>query len=94
VRATLAQQERQPHTRRSAAADALAVMREAFADWQAMLRQEAPHARQALAALVTGRLVFAPRAEGPDRYYEFARPGSFDEVIAALTLPIELVPPG
>ena len=69
-------------------------MREALTDWRAMLRQEAPQARHALGALVTGRLVFVPRGEGRDRYYEFEGPGSLDKVIAGLTLPMELVPPG
>ncbi len=94
VRAALAQQERQHHTRRRGTDAALAVMREALTDWRAMLRQEAPHGRHALSALLTGRLVFAPRGEGRDRYYEFAGPGSLDRVIAGLTLPMELVPPG
>jgi len=94
VQAALAQQERQKHTRSRGVDDALAVMRGALTDWQGMLRQETPHARQALSALLTGRLVFAPRGEGRDRYYEFSGPGSLDRVIAGLTPPMELVPPG
>ena len=44
-------------------------------DWQGLLRQEAPQARQALSALRAGRLVFTPRGDERERYYEFAGPG-------------------
>jgi hypothetical protein len=66
VRAALAQPERQ-HDKRGDAEDALAMVREALTDWQGMLRQEAPHGRQALSALLIGRLVFTPpwRRPGP-----------------------------
>ena len=74
--------------------DSQRQVRQALTDWQGMLRQEAPHTRQALSALLTGQLIFAPRGEGRDRFYEFSGPGSLDRVIAGLTLPMELVPPG
>src|SRR4029453_5536462 len=84
---------RQHHTQRRGAGDTLAVMRKALTDWQAMLRQEGPQARPALAGLLTGGLTFPPRGEGRARYYAFAGPGSLDKVIAGLALPMELVPP-
>jgi site-specific DNA recombinase len=70
------------------------ALRDQLTDWQGMLRQEGPQARQALSALLAGRLVFTPRGEGRARYYEFTGPGSLSKVVAGLALPMELVPPG
>jgi hypothetical protein len=50
----------------------LNALRERLIDWQGLLREEAPQARQALSALLAGRLIFTPHGEGPARYYEFA----------------------
>jgi hypothetical protein len=72
----------------------LDALRAALSDWRGTLRQEAPQARQALSALLAGRLVFTPRGEGRDLYYEFTGPGTLSKVIARLALPMELVPPG
>jgi hypothetical protein len=71
----------------------LTALREQLTDWQGMLRQEGPQARQALSALLAGRIVFKPSGEGQGRYYEFAGPGTLRKVIAGLALPMELVPP-
>jgi hypothetical protein len=73
--------------------DVLDELRESLTDWQGLLRQEAPQARQALPALLAGRLIFTPTGEGRARYYEFAGPGTLRKVIAGLALPMELVPP-
>ena len=58
-----------------------------------MLRQETPEARQALRALLAGRLVFTPRGGGEERYYEFEGPGTVSRVIAGLALPKGVVTP-
>jgi hypothetical protein len=61
------------------------------ADWRSLLRQETGPARQALASLLAGRLVFTPR-ECPDgRFYEFEGPGTVSKVIAGFALPRGLV---
>jgi hypothetical protein len=91
---TLAHRSASSTLQRRSAVDALALMRKALTDWQGLLRQEAPHARQPLSALLAGRLTFTPRGKGRDRHYEFAGSGSLDRVIAGLTLSMELVPPG
>jgi hypothetical protein len=43
-------------------------LRGRLVDWQGLLRQEAPHARQALTALLAGRLVFTPHGEAGERF--------------------------
>ena len=68
-------------------------LRESLTDWQGMLRQETPEARRALRALLAGRLVFTPRGEGEDRYYDFEGPGTVSRVIAGLVLPKSVVTP-
>ena len=68
-------------------------LREQLTDWQGLLRQEAPQARQALSALLAGRLIFTPRGEGR-ALLRIHRPGTLSKVIAGLALPMELVPPG
>jgi DNA invertase Pin-like site-specific DNA recombinase len=70
----------------------LGDLREKLADWQGLLRQEAPEARRALSALLAGRLIFTPHGEGRERYYEFAGPGNLGKVVSGLALPTELVP--
>jgi site-specific DNA recombinase len=60
-------------------------------DWQGLLRQETGPARQALTALLAGRLIFTPRERDGARYYEFEGPGTVSNVIAGLMLPKALV---
>lgn len=62
-------------------------------DWRGLLRQQTPHARQALAALLAGRLVFTPRGEGRERFYEFEGPGTLGKVIGGLAIPTGVVTP-
>jgi hypothetical protein len=69
-------------------------LRGRLTDWQGLLRQEAPQGRQALSALLSGRLVFTPREDSEGRYYEFAGQGSLGKVLAGLALPTKLVPRG
>lgn len=53
-------------------------------DWQGMLKQEPPQARQALRALLAGRLVFTPREPDGERFYAFE--GSGTEILARAEL--------
>jgi site-specific DNA recombinase len=71
----------------------LDALRDQLTDWQGLLRQETGPARQALSALLAGRLIFTPKGEGHGRYYEFAGPGSLGKVVAGLALPMKMVPP-
>jgi site-specific DNA recombinase len=80
----------------SASFDVEAILdsfREQLADWRGMLRQEVPAARQALRALLGGRLVFTPRERDGARFYEFEGPGTVSKVIAGLALPTGVVSP-
>jgi site-specific DNA recombinase len=79
VRAALAELQRQQTARRDQG-DALARLRRALDDWHALLRQDTPAARQALQALLAGRLTFTSGPEG----YDFSGPGSVAPVIAGL----------
>ena len=68
-------------------------LRGQLTNWQGMLRQEAPQARQALFALLAGRLIFTPKGEGRARFYEFSGPGTLSKVIAGVALSKGLVSP-
>jgi len=59
-------------------------LRGRLTDWQGLLRQEAPHGRHALSALLPGRLAFTLKGEGAGRHYEFAGPGSLSRVVTRL----------
>ena len=71
----------------------LGDLREHLTDWQGMLHQEAPHARQALKALLTGRLAFTPKCQGGERWYEFSGPGTVSKLIEGLVFPKGVVAP-
>jgi hypothetical protein len=72
---------------------ALQRLRGALTDWQGMLRAEPPAARQALLALLAGRLVFTPRGDGGDRHYEFEGPATIGKLFAGIVLPKGVVTP-
>jgi hypothetical protein len=69
----------------------LDLLREALTDWRGLLRQKTGPARQALASLLAGRLVFTPRECADGRFYEFEGPGTISKVIAGIALPRGLV---
>ena len=71
----------------------LGDLRERLTDWQGLLRRETPQARQALRALLVGRLVFTPREESGERFYEFEGPATLGKVFAGSVLPTALVTP-
>jgi hypothetical protein len=73
--------------------DVLAQLRGQLTDWQGMLKQDPPAARMALRSLLAGRLVFTPRGDAAERYYEFEGPGTVSKTIAGLALPKGLVTP-
>jgi hypothetical protein len=82
LQAELAGLERQVLRRQTSAdvAHALDVMREALTDWQGLLRQETGPARQALRALLAGRLAFTPG----DGCYTFEGEGTITPVLAGV----------
>jgi hypothetical protein len=43
-----------------------------LSEWQGLLAQNVPIARQILRKVLEGRLVFVPRHEGAEHWYEFA----------------------
>jgi hypothetical protein len=71
----------------------LATLRDRLTDWQGLLRQEAPHTRRALSALLVGRLAFAAKGTGRERYYEITGQGTVRKVLAGLVLPTGVVSP-
>jgi site-specific DNA recombinase len=87
VRAELAELERQQATSARSRFDigrVLDVMRQALVDWQGVLRQETGSARQALRALLAGRLIFTPQERDGERFYTFEGPGTISPVIAGV----------
>jgi hypothetical protein len=72
-------------------ADVLGQLRDQLTDWQGMLRQEGAAGRQALRALLAGRLIFTPRERDGARFYEFEGPGSVSKIISGLALPTGIV---
>jgi site-specific DNA recombinase len=81
VQAELATRERERVAATAGGLDArrvLAQLEERVNDWVTMLRQETAPARQALRALLTGRLCFTPDRAG----YTFAGEGTITAVIA------------
>jgi hypothetical protein len=65
--------DRQAAVRRDARAieHAVSAMREALTDWQGMLHGAISEARQALRALLAGRLSFTPQEREGERFYSF-----------------------
>jgi DNA invertase Pin-like site-specific DNA recombinase len=59
-------------------------LRGCLTDWQGMLRDEPPQARQALRALLAGRLVFSPQERDGERFYAFKGPGTLTPVLAGI----------
>jgi hypothetical protein len=68
-------------------------LRRLLGNWRGVLRQEVASARPALRALLAGRLVFTPREQNGERFYEFEGPGTLGKVIAGLALPTGVVTP-
>ena len=46
-----------------------------LSEWKGLLAQNVPIARQILRKVLEGRLVFVPRHEGDDHWYEFSGEG-------------------
>jgi site-specific DNA recombinase len=87
VRTVLAERDRERASRRDRRQrrDALDVMRAALADWRGMLRANPGSARQALCALLGGRLLFTPQeGESGERFYSFEGPGTVSPIIAGV----------
>lgn len=71
----------------------LSELRKRLSDWQKMLRQETPHARQVLRALLAGRLVFTPQGLDGGRFYSFEGPATLNKLFAGLVIPKKMVTP-
>lgn len=85
VRAAAAEVERKRATHRGGGGDlgpVLDAMRGHLTDWKGMLRQKTGPARQALSALLRGRLAFTPRGRDGERFYSFEGEGTITPVIA------------
>jgi hypothetical protein len=78
------------------AADLLAVEGELLlrlADWRALFRRHLGEARQMLGQLLVGRVIFTPRATGPDWEVDYAADGSLGGLVAGVLGPKAVVAP-
>ncbi len=50
-----------------------------LSEWKGLLAQDVPIARQILRKVLEGRLVFVPRHEGDEHWYEFSGEGSLNK---------------
>jgi hypothetical protein len=87
LRAELVAIERQAVGRRGArdVEQALTMMRDALTDWKGLLHAQPTAARQALRALLAGRLIFAAEERDGERFYTFTGQGTITPLIAGVT---------
>ena len=55
-----------------------------LSEWKGLLAQNVPIARQILRKVLKGRLVFVPRHEGDDHWYEFSGEGSLTKFFSGV----------
>jgi site-specific DNA recombinase len=86
LRAQLAgvERERASQSRHGDVAGILDALRGKLTDWQGMLHAEVGPARQALRALLAGRLVFTPEERDGERLYTFEGPGTASPILAGV----------
>jgi hypothetical protein len=53
-------------------------------EWRGLLGGHVGHARQLLRRLLDGRLIFEPKRDGDDRWYEFLGAGTLDKFFAGV----------
>ncbi|MGE5361492.1 MAG: hypothetical protein ACM3NQ_20940 [Bacteroidales bacterium] len=70
-----------------------ARLRAKLAEWTAILHRQNPQARQVLKKLLRGSLLFAPKSDGDERYYEISGEGSIQQMLASDTHPIMVASP-
>ena len=78
------------------AADLLTVEPELLgrlADWRALFRRHVREARQMLGHLLVGRVIFTPKATGPEWEVEYAAEGSLGGLVAGVLGPKAVVSP-
>jgi len=78
------------------AADLLALEPELLvrlADWRALFRRHVREARQMLGHLLVGRVIFTPRATGPEWEVEYAVEGSLGGLVSGMLGPKAVVAP-
>jgi len=78
------------------AADLLALEPELLvrlADWRALFRRHVREARQMLGHLLVGRVIFTPRATGPEWEVEYAVEGSLGGLVSGTLGPKAVVAP-
>jgi hypothetical protein len=62
-------------------------------DWRAMFRRHVMEARQMLAQVLTGRVLFTPRATGADWEVEYAAECSLGKLLGGILVPKAVVAP-
>ena len=64
-------------------------------DWQGLLHRQPVQARQILRRLLEGKLIFTPRREAAEAFYEVTGQASYGRLLAGIaTCPSSVVPPG
>jgi hypothetical protein len=61
--------------------------RNCLTDWQGLLNRQPEQTRQILGKLLVGRLIFTPRTDGTERYYDFAGQGSLTKLLTGVVFP-------
>ena len=86
------------YARRTAQSDLrgpAAALRETIEDWRGLLRRQVPQARQILRKLLQGALLFTPKRDGDECWYEFHGEGSLAKFFASATNTFSVAsPPG
>jgi hypothetical protein len=70
-----------------------ALLRAKLTDWTGVLHRQIPQARQALKKMLHGSLVFAPKDDGQQRYYELTGNGTLERILASIANPISVAFP-
>ncbi len=69
------------------------LLRAKLRDWTGVLHRQIPQARQALKKMLQGSLLFAPKDDGQQRYYEITGTGTLERILASVTNPIMMASP-
>ena len=69
------------------------LLRAKLSDWTGVLHRQIPQARQALKKMLQGSLLFAPKDDGQQRYYEITGTGTLERILASVTNPIMMASP-
>lgn len=70
-----------------------ARLRAKLNEWADVLHRQIPQARQALKLMLRGSLLFAPKDDGQQRYYEITGEGTIEKIFASVAHPFMVASP-